>query len=184
MRKFYLLTMTTILFGNTINTMAIVPQVKTNTHTITKQTTKDKKSVMKTSQIGSLKYYLVENETDLRSIGGPDYPLSDNYMLNCDITLKQEWIPLGKEDDTPFTGRFDGNGFKISNVMINDKDAAYKYIGFFGLVEGGTLHNITLEKVSISTTRKQDVVVAPKSVVAATVLDGEMTDCVVVLDKK
>lgn len=143
----------------------------------TQQKEKTDKS-MKTVHVDSLEYYLVETEEDLRAIGSKDYPLSCNYMLNCDITLTQNWTPIGKDDSTPFTGRFDGNGFKISNVTIDDKEATYKYVGFFGLVDGGTLHNIHLKNVSISTARDlSEVVVAPKTVVAATVLDGEMTNC-------
>lgn len=66
----------------------------------------------------------------------------------------------------PFTGRFEGNGFTIKNVSVDDQEGKYKYLGFFGLVKGGTINNVVLEGVSIKTSRKSDVVIAPKDVVA------------------
>lgn len=134
---------------------------------------------MNTFTIKDEVYYFVDSEKQLRLIGTDEYPLSANYMLNCDIDLKSSWVPLGNNDNVPFTGRFDGNGFTIKNISIDDQKGSYKYLGFFGLVEGGTIHNVTLENVSIKTTRKSDVIIAPKGAVAAAVLDSEITDCVI-----
>lgn len=134
---------------------------------------------MDTITIQDKVYYLVNSENQLRLIGTKNYPFSANYMLQRDIDLKKPWIPIGSNDAAPFTGRFNGNGFTIKNIIIDDQKGSWKYLGFFGLVEGGTVHNVTLENVSIKTTRKTDVVIAPKGVVAAVVLNGEMTDCFV-----
>lgn len=134
---------------------------------------------MDTITIKDKVYYRVDNENQLRLIGTKDYPLSANYMLNRDIDLKKPWTPIGKDDTVPFTGRFNGNGFTIKNVSVDDQEGSCKYVGFFGFVEGGKIQNVTLENVSIKTARTSDVVIAPKGSIAAVVLGGEITDCVV-----
>lgn len=134
---------------------------------------------MDTFTIKDKVYYRVDSEKQLRLIGTADYPLSANYMLNKDIDLKKPWVPIGNNDAEPFTGYFSGNGFTIKNISIDDQKGNYKYIGFFGLIKGGTVHNVTLENVSIKSVDKADVTVAPKGSVAAVVLDGEVTDCFV-----
>lgn len=134
---------------------------------------------MDTFTIKDKVHYLVDNEKQLRLIGTEDYPMSANYMLKKDIDLKEPWVPIGKNDEVPFTGYFNGNGFTIKNIAVNDSEGNWKYLGFFGLVEGGKVHNVTLENVSIKTGRNADVIIAPKGIVAAAVLDGELSDCVV-----
>lgn len=123
--------------------------------------------------------YLIDKEEQLRLIGSENYPLSGHYMLNSDIELTKSWIPLGFSEEAPFTGSFDGNGFTIKNIYIDDQTGDYKYVGFFGLVDGGTIHNVALENVTIKTVRTEDVVIASKGNVAAAVMDGEISDCVV-----
>lgn len=122
-------------------------------------------------------YSFIENEEQLRLIGTAEYPMSGNYMLKNDITLKKPWVPIGHSDTAPFTGRFNGNGFTIKNVTIDDQEGKYKYLGFFGWVNGGELHNITLENVSIKTGRKSDVCIAPKGTVVAVLQAGIMSNC-------
>jgi hypothetical protein len=115
-------------------------------------------AIMETATIGKLKFYLIENENDLRAIGNGIYSLSDNYMLNGDITLTQNWIPIGN-DITPFTGIFEGNGYKINNLVITDKNA--KYIGLFGYVD-------------ISDAGGYGRAIAP---IVAIALDSDVSDC-------
>lgn len=132
---------------------------------------------MDTITIKDKVFYIVDSEEQLRLIGSDNYPLSGNYMLNRDIELTDLWTPLGTGDETPFTGIFNGNGFTIKNITIDNKNKAYKYIGFFGLVKGGTVHNVALENVNIKTDRTKDVSIAP---IAAAVIDnGKVTDCTV-----
>ncbi len=102
---------------------------------------------MKELIVDDKKFYLVDNEEQLRSIGTTKYSLSDNYILNNDITLTKEWVPIGN-DKNPFTGTFDGNGFKIINLKITDKNAVY--VGLFGYAKGATICNITLQNVNIA----------------------------------
>jgi hypothetical protein len=138
---------------------------------LTNSSMNNNSDLMKTAKISEFEYYLVETEEDLRAIGSEAYSLSDNYMLNKNITLTQEWKAIG-EDNTPFTGRFEGNGLTISNLTITDKKA--KYIGLFGLVEGGTIHNVTLSNVDIDSAGGKGKHVCA---IACIVLGGEVSDC-------
>jgi len=50
--------------------------------------------------------------------------------------------PIGNDNER-FTGAYDGNEFKISNLFIWRK-AGFQTLGLFGYVEGGTIKNINL----------------------------------------
>ena len=53
---------------------------------------------------------LIATELQLRSIS--TYGLNKNYMQQNDIEISdEEWIPIGTSDN-PFTGSYNGNGFK------------------------------------------------------------------------
>lgn len=80
----------------------------------------------------------------------------NNYFKQiCDIDLtayissssSKGWLPIGANYD-PFTGAYDGGGFKITGLTIErpDKD----YVGLFGYVEGATVENIVVEGAKIS----------------------------------
>ena len=49
---------------------------------------------------------------------------------------------------TPFQGSYDGNGFTISNLTIDDSNA--DSMGLFGEIAGSTLKDITLANVVVS----------------------------------
>lgn len=70
-----------------------------------------------------------------------------------------EWTPLatGERDGSSpsgnsFKGTFDGNGNTIYNLSIaaDDSDSPDKAIGFFGIVDGGTVKNLKFENVNIN----------------------------------
>lgn len=66
-----------------------------------------------------------------------DYP-AGNYQLQNDITLAREtWTPISE-----FSGKFDGNGYKIYDFTIDTKTVDS---GFF-ITNNGTIKNLTLEK--------------------------------------
>ena len=72
--------------------------------------------------------YLIYNEDDLNQIRfNPDA----YYLLKNDITLTEDWNPIGTIDN-PFRGGFDGENHKIKglNINQNSEDA----VGFFGYV--------------------------------------------------
>jgi|GEM_PF-4653828 len=53
------------------------------------------------------------------------------YVLVADIDLNnEEWTPIGSSTQ-PFTGRFDGNGYTISNLKVSQLKGTN--IGFFWL---------------------------------------------------
>ena len=71
--------------------------------------------------------------------------------LNCDIDLNgMEWTPIGLNSDSnkKFLGTFDGNGYTISNLKVNQQTAVYQSAGLFGSING-TVKNLTVENADI-----------------------------------
>ena len=83
---------------------------------------------------------------DLRTAS--DSPSLD-YVLNNDIDASGgELEPIGDEEE-PFTGTFDGNGYTVSGLTVNRTDE--ENVGFFGYVgSGGTVTNLNVEDVDIT----------------------------------
>ena len=74
--------------------------------------------------------------------------LSGDYYLNGNIDMNgAEWTPIGTEA-SPFTGNLDGNGYTISNFVINDNS---KCVGLFG-ANDGTVQNLKLKNFEMSAT--------------------------------
>ncbi|MBR5585054.1 MAG: FimB/Mfa2 family fimbrial subunit [Alistipes sp.] len=85
-----------------------------------------------------------------------------NVVLTADIDLAgYNWTPIGSAtQDHGFMGNFNGNGYTIKNLNIDeialDSDD-YAYAGLFGVTEGvdennqNTIKNFTIENVNIST---------------------------------
>ncbi|MDR2360228.1 MAG: hypothetical protein LBD85_02970, partial [Oscillospiraceae bacterium] len=77
--------------------------------------------------------------------------LSGTYHLTADIDLSgTDWVPIGSSSSRAFTGVFDGQGHKISNLTITGDD--YEYNGLFGYVENATIKNIGLVDTHIDVT--------------------------------
>jgi hypothetical protein len=92
------------------------------------------------------------------------YTNSDNvtynkyFELTADIDLNaySSWLPLGTESaNREFAGYFDGKGYKINNLHVNDKNSNCNAVilcgaqyGLFGFVQGGkivpSIQNIVL----------------------------------------
>ncbi len=62
-----------------------------------------------------------------------------NYKLNSDLDFNGKSVDLGFNYDKPFNGYFNGNGFKISNFSLPDKE----YSALFGYVKG-TIYNLNV----------------------------------------
>lgn len=63
-----------------------------------------------------------------------------NYRLSNSIDLKgRKWMPIGSAEN-PFRGVFDGCGYSITNMNVNDKDLTYA--GFFGVINGAKVMNL------------------------------------------
>lgn len=68
------------------------------------------------------------------------------YILTNDINLKKKkWTPIGIDENNPFSGTFDGAGYRISNVLVNDKDL--EFAGFFGMLKDAIILNLGIEGV-------------------------------------
>jgi hypothetical protein len=85
------------------------------------------------------------------------YDLKAYYILgnNIDASETKNWNngqgfePIGNREN-PFTGSFDGRGYKIYNLYIN---TTRDRVGLFGFVEWrGIVKNVGLENVKISST--------------------------------
>lgn len=68
---------------------------------------------------------------------------------NIDCTGKAAFAGVGTYADNPtngvaFTGTYDGQGYKISNISL----AANNYAGVFNQVNGGTIQNLTVENAT------------------------------------
>lgn len=99
---------------------------------------------LETTIVDNKEYYLVKTEEDLQAIG-TQYPLSGNYILDNDITLSDEWTPIGSSD-APFTGIFDGNGYIIDNLTVTKKA---DNMGFWGAAKGAVIKDLILENANI-----------------------------------
>jgi hypothetical protein len=95
--------------------------------------------------------YLINDANELNTI---HQDLSANYILGTDISLASSviwnfgkgWQAIGTEVN-PFTGSFDGDGFKIEYLTLNRPGS--ENMGLFGYTQGGGLKNIVLENVHI-----------------------------------
>ena len=88
--------------------------------------------------------------------------LTADYCLDCNIdcSMTTTWnggdgfVPIGNSNfiGQRFTGTFDGRGYKITGLYINEPDTSF-YAGLFGVIDGSEIKNVGLENVDIRTTR-------------------------------
>lgn len=68
--------------------------------------------------------------------------------LGADIDFKaHRFTPIGAKNETPFSGKFNGNGHKLSNVKI--VEPALSYVGFFGQTNKASIANVHIENSTI-----------------------------------
>jgi hypothetical protein len=105
---------------------------------------------------GSYYIYTAEDLFKVRDDLLSDYIVMDNIDLSgyAPGTLlggATGWTPIGT-NTAQFKGTFDGNGFTISNLTINNSSAQYQ--GLFGSVSqtlsGNSIKNVTLSECSIT----------------------------------
>ncbi len=65
--------------------------------------------------------------------------LDGSYVLETDITLSGDWLPLGMNPGSPFTGCFDGSGPNIKGLNVNEPSDSYQGYGLFGYVTGSVV---------------------------------------------
>jgi hypothetical protein len=74
--------------------------------------------------------------------------LSGSYCLVNNLDLSGVvFSPIGN-DEQPFTGSFDGQGYTITHLTISMPDS--EEVGLFGFIEGATITNIGLPEVAVS----------------------------------
>ena len=62
------------------------------------------------------------------------------FSLSRDINLSQQWMPIGTAEHS-FSGVFDGNGYCVSGLYVEDQELA----GFFGKVIGGEIRKLKIK---------------------------------------
>ena len=117
--------------------------VDTNTITIESEAVAQGYTVVKTAQ--QLKDALKTNDSDCKVMLFSDINLDD---LGVNET-GSNWTAVGTSGtNNHFKGIFDGNGFSVSNLKINRPDENYQ--GFFGITNGATIKNVTLDNVEVT----------------------------------
>ena len=103
--------------------------------------------------------YIITTATELAQlatyVNASTSPYADtlmHYKLDNDISLEDYqadsgWIPIGKWENR-FRGVFDGNNKKITELYINN--TSLYQIGLFGFVDGGTVKNLGVVDVDIT----------------------------------
>ena len=111
------------------------------------------------AQLGQLRVYVNSNNTTYND---------KHYKLGNDISLSAYssgagWEPIGinvsTTDMRPFLGVFDGDNKVITNLYINN--TTQERVGLFGTIMGGTVKNLGVENVNITSTT---IVNAPSGV--------------------
>src|SRR5690554_3734960 len=79
--------------------------------------------------------------------------MDKHFKQIADINLSgytgdEGWAPIGIYLVDPFLGTYDGNGYKITNLVINAPEKSCQ--GLFGEARGAVLKNITLEGIDIN----------------------------------
>ncbi|MCI1574741.1 MAG: hypothetical protein LKH78_03290 [Weizmannia coagulans] len=88
--------------------------------------------------------YLVGDPADLNAVRNN---LSAYYKQVCDIDMSEfgNWIPIG--NDPGFRGYYNGNGYKIDNLIC---EQTTDYAGLFGVIGTGRIENVNLENAKIT----------------------------------
>lgn len=90
------------------------------------------------------KPYLIKTLDDLKEFhNNPVLNEDVCYSLEADIDWNAEWTPIG-DYDTPFIGRFNGNGHKISGVKITTFSKTQKFYGMFAAINQSHIYNLDL----------------------------------------
>jgi hypothetical protein len=121
--------------------------------------------VVNSGSITTAGTYLINNISGLQALAEVvnDGSGLSGYTFILDTSLDLDginWMPIGnfyafdREDshqDRVFEGIFDGSGFTISNLTIDNRDASngQAYNGLFGVTSGAIIRNLIIEDVAI-----------------------------------
>lgn len=92
-------------------------------------------------------YKLVKDKAELDAINTDTTTLAGNYMLEQDIDLGgAAHTPIGGNSAPgAFTGKFDGNFFRVQNFNVSNVNSA----GLFGEVSNGRIENLGVSQATI-----------------------------------
>lgn len=92
-------------------------------------------------------YQLVGNAAELQAINTNATTLAGNYMLEDNIDLGgASHTPIGGNTHAAFTGKFDGNFYKVKNFTVSGVD----YAGVFGKTNGARIENLGVDDARIT----------------------------------
>lgn len=100
----------------------------------------------------------ISTEAQLRAIADD---LNGSYVLTQDITLSDEWSPIGTSDN-PFKGTLDGKGHTIKGLTVGTgaQEDANNNKAFFGFTNGATVKNIGFTSAVVKGYKQAAIVVA------------------------
>lgn len=94
---------------------------------------------------------LIKFRNIVNGTGGEEKDTGAHAKLMGDILdlsgVEENWTPIGEDDGTPYSGTFDGCGYKITGLKI---EGSLTFAGLFGYLDGGSVENLTLDGVSIT----------------------------------
>lgn len=92
----------------------------------------------------------IGNAANLQKIGNdPDYPLDGDYIQTATIDLADiAWNPIGPSFDDKFSGTFNGQGYAITNLTLDQP--LWHNVGLFGILAmEAFVHNVTITGADI-----------------------------------
>ncbi|MGN0488119.1 MAG: GLUG motif-containing protein [Ruminococcus sp.] len=107
-------------------------------------------SVYQISCISELCWLSAKVNNDNANYGGVSAVLTADIVVNTSVLdsngnikngVSPNWTPIGNNSNK-YTGKFDGQGHKISGLCSNDASA--NYVGLFGLLSGGEIKNVSV----------------------------------------
>ena len=108
---------------------------------------------------------------------GDDIDLKGIFKFNVNDNsyelIGREWTPIGKSDDYPFKGTFDGKMHHINNLGVSK----VKLAGLFGYVDSGTIQNVFIMTSYLNPANK-----GTAGSIVAWLHDGVVSNCSVVID--
>ena len=90
-------------------------------------------------------YTVITSADELQDINNN---LGGKYILMADIDLSGEnWTPIGNLNN-PFTGELNGNGYTISNLVLDNN--TMNYYGLFGRIQNAEISNLGMENANVT----------------------------------
>lgn len=93
--------------------------------------------------------YLVSKSQDLTDLTVNTSDFQSYFKLVNDVNLVDVFVGIGTNDN-PFKGFFDGNGFAIKNLRMNNK--SFMSTGFFNFIDGATISKLSIIGANIAGT--------------------------------